>query len=110
MVSSSCALDGAIAPDELGNGDGSGDSAAECSIRRRKLLPLVEIRCWANLRRHTSLLARRQASTYTHVRLGLPTSLAPCLARNLTQHRAQIDPLPASPTLWEHSGNRGIVQ
>src|SRR6266511_3095096 len=51
--------------------------------------------CWANLRRHTSLLARRQASTYTHVRLGLPTSLAPCLARNLTQHRAQIDPLPA---------------
>src|SRR6266542_2381827 len=50
--------------------------------------------CWANLRRHTSLLARRQASTYTHVRLGLPTSLAPCLARNLTQHRAQIDPLP----------------
>src|SRR6266545_7475066 len=52
--------------------------------------------CWANLRRHTSLLARRQASTYTHVRLGLPTSLAPCLARNLTQHRAQIDPLPAS--------------
>ncbi|HEV8438274.1 MAG TPA: carotenoid biosynthesis protein [Methylomirabilota bacterium] len=65
-------------------------------------------RCWANLRRqvHSALasrrrrsartatsLARRQPSTYTHVRLGRPTSLAPGLARNLPPHRAQINPL-----------------
>src|SRR6266508_6668935 len=67
----------------------------------------VTTRCWANLRRHTSLLARRQASTYTHVRLGLPTSLAPCLARNLTQHRPQIDPLPT--TLPSSVEGRGAV-